>query len=165
MSHYLETVFPRLNDGRWSVTSPQDEDYNCIAWAAEDNSHVWWPNERVYWPIPSRINTVECFLEAFATLGYVQCSNGKFEIGYQKVALYTDVFRSPKHMARQTLFGQWLSKLGPCEDIMHCKLSQLNGTGPIPNGIYGAASAYMKRSWWKAYRIRRERKKLELISL
>jgi hypothetical protein len=94
-------------------------------------------------------------VEAFATLGYQQCAHGQFEIGYQKVALYADVFNSPKHMARQTFLGNWLSKCGTeWEDIMHATLPQINSAGPLPIAHYGQAVAFMKRGWWVAFWIR-----------
>jgi hypothetical protein len=157
---HLEVAFPRLNDCRWEIRSPQDGHYNCIAWAADDNTQHWWPNAWSYWPIALRVNTVECFMEAFATLGYKSCKHGRLEIGYQKVAIYADPFLSPKHMARQTFFGAWVSKLGvEWEDIMHQTLSQINCLGPLPIAYYGEAVRYMKRSLWTAYRMRHQRKR------
>lgn len=159
-SPHLENAFPDLNKKRWRVESPEDPNYNCIAWAAEDSSQHWSPNPFTYWPIPRRVNTIDCFEEAFATLGYKRCAHGRFEIGYQKVALYADVYQSPKHMARQTFWGTWLSKCGTeWEDIMHATLWQINSSGPLPIANYGKAVAFMKRSWWTAIRIRRQRKK------
>jgi hypothetical protein len=98
-------------------------------------------------------------MEAFATLGYRPCAHENYEVGFQKVALYTDVFLSPKHMARQTIWGTWLSKCGDAEDIMHATLWQMDSAGPHPIAHYGKAVAFMKRSWLTAYRVRRERKK------
>lgn len=159
MYKHLETAFPRLREGRWKVASPKDSNYNCIAWAAEDNTQHWWPNDWTYWPIKRRVNTLDCFEEAFATMGYKPCNHGRFEIGYQKVAIYADPFGSPKHMARQTFWGVWLSKLGTeWEDIIHATLWQINCLGPLPVAEYGEALRFMKRSWWTAFQVRRERK-------
>jgi hypothetical protein len=37
--------FPRLSESTFAVTSPPDRFYNCIAWAAGDTEHLWWPDE------------------------------------------------------------------------------------------------------------------------
>lgn len=36
----LEATFPRLAQGGYEITSPQDHSYNCIAWAAEEPNRV-----------------------------------------------------------------------------------------------------------------------------
>jgi len=101
----------------------------------------WWPTPGVsYWPerVPSE-ETVEAFTAAFATLGYEPCSNGGFEDGFEKLAIYAQVNGAPSHMARQLPGGRWTSKLGSDVDIMHEALTQVEGS------LYGHVVAYMKR--------------------
>ena len=39
----LESLFPGLRGSGYLITSPEDIDYNCVAWAADDEEHWWWP--------------------------------------------------------------------------------------------------------------------------
>ena len=45
MLERIEQAFPRLRGAPYQVTSPEDDRYNCIAWAAGDPKHWWWPDE------------------------------------------------------------------------------------------------------------------------
>ncbi len=156
-----ENDFPNLRNLDWSINSPQSIAYQCIAWAACDTTRRWWPVGQpplgaiAYWP-PSvpREETVECFIQAFATLGYEPCGKASFEFGYQKVAIYADEDGTPTHMARQHFIGRgWLSKLGDLEDIVHPNLGCLQGrTVPAPAQGYGVVVRILKRSWWNASR-------------
>ena len=38
---WIERDFPNLLTTGYEITSPDTIDYNCIAWAAEDNER-WW---------------------------------------------------------------------------------------------------------------------------
>lgn len=100
-------------------TSPATIDYNCIAWAAEEDFRCWWP-VGYYWPeeVP-RIETLEAFIAAFRKYGYEVCEDSKHETGFKKVAIYIDKKRKPTHAARQLSNGSWTSKLGGCIDIEH----------------------------------------------
>lgn len=134
--------FPRLASGRVAVTSPPSGVYNCIAWAAGDEQSWWWPDilETSYWPpgIP-RLETLEAFERAYATLGYQPCADGSFETGWSRVAVYAGTDGTPTHAARQLPDGTWTSKLGGLEDIMHERLDQLDGV------LFGAAARFFKR--------------------
>jgi hypothetical protein len=72
----LKSEFPNLHVNNHKVTSPQTPEYNCIAWAAGDDERWWWPgpHPHVYWPpgFP-RIETIDNFIAAFATLRYEIC--------------------------------------------------------------------------------------------
>ncbi len=88
--------------------------------------------------------TIQSFIEAFATFGYRVCNNSSYELGFQKIAVYTQPFMGvqhfPSHTARQRVFGGgWLSKLGHSEDIMHPTLECLRD-------LYGDPTVYMRRS-------------------
>ena len=84
-----------------------------------------------------REETVQCFVRAFETLGYKSCEHGRVEFGYQKIAIYVESDFTPTHMARQTLFGGWLSKLGDLEDIFHKRLEDVEGP------TYGKAITFL----------------------
>jgi hypothetical protein len=127
-------------------TSPAVRQYNCIAWAAGNNSRWWWPDaaDIGYWPpnIP-REETISAFIAAYALQGYVQCSDEALELGFEKIVLYgvrvgTDIV--PTHAARQLVDGRWTSKLGNCEDIEHNTIEMLNGPR------YGVPICFLKRS-------------------
>lgn len=133
----IKKAFPGLADGDFKLSSPRCSLHNCIAFAAGKKSQKWWPIGG-YWPpgIP-RAETVDAFEKAFATLGYERCADSKPEKGYDKVALYTDPFGKPKHMARQ-LQDRWHSKLGDGWDIIH-KLEAVEGK------LYGTATVFLRR--------------------
>jgi hypothetical protein len=81
-----------------------------------------------------------------ATVGFGDASGFDRELGYEKVAIYTDPIYTDyaHHFARQKwLSGKWTSKLGWLEDIEHADLSQLEGVD------YGYAVLVVKRTWWR----------------
>jgi hypothetical protein len=136
----LEDLFPGLRGQPYEIKSPRDKRYNCIAFAAGDTRNWWWPDAAAEdtWPAGvARVETVEAFRDAFATLGYVVCNDDQWEAGYEKIALFALV-GVPKHAARQLPNGRWTSKLGPREDIEHA-LHDLTGMR------YGAVVLVMKR--------------------
>jgi hypothetical protein len=139
MSALLESYFGNLQNSRYSVTSPQDDFYNCIAWAARETHRRWWPIG-AYWPISLREETVACFILAFETLDYRVCLDGRLERGFEKVAIYSDSSNTPTHMARQLHSGVWTSKCGNLEDLEH---ENLDAVGGDPG--YGSVVVFMKR--------------------
>jgi hypothetical protein len=42
----LRREFPLLPED-FAITSPEDENYNCISWSVNDTHRYWWPT-----PIP-----------------------------------------------------------------------------------------------------------------
>jgi hypothetical protein len=128
--------FPKLKTG-FKVTSCPDNAYNCIAWAAGDTTKFWWPIGG-YWPdgVP-RDRTVSAFIKAFETEGYVVCDDVRYELGYEKIAIYTKDGK-PTHAARQIADSKWTSKLGKFADISH----RLIG---VENDEYGKKEVTMKR--------------------
>lgn len=139
----IERDFSNLTACGYELTSPDTIDYNCVAWAAEDTENWWWPDSQNihYWPpgVP-REETLEAFQAAYQTLGYEVCQDYDLEEGFQKIAIYTDRNKRPKHVARQTLNGKWTSKLGQDEDIEHNNLQGLTG---YPG--YGEVACIMKK--------------------
>ena len=83
----------------------------------------------------------ETYIRFFEQHGY-QLADGPFvEPGFTKIAIYVedDKFR---HVARQLRNGQWSSKIGSKEDVIH-ELTALESHGPFG---YGAASIFMKKA-------------------
>src|SRR5262245_4177652 len=125
----IEVTFPRLHGADYQVTSPPDDVYNCIAWAAGHIDAWWWPvgSGDIYWPEAApREATIEAFRVAFITLGYTECASENLETGYEKVALFAHAQGRPTHAARQLPNGRWTSELGRREDIEHA-LHDLGG--------------------------------------
>lgn len=154
----IEQDYPNLKKSKWKPKSPRTNRYQCIAWAACDTRRRWWPvgdPPVTYWPpnVPAE-ETVDCFIQAFATIGFKPCESDDYELGFQKVALFVDNDGIPSHMVRQHLLGiGWLSKLGDWEDIYHPRLSNLEGrTHPEPTQGYGTVQQILKRSWLSAMR-------------
>jgi hypothetical protein len=106
----------------------------------------WWPDSAYvyYWPpnVPREI-TIDAFIRAYETIGYTVCLDGELEAGFEKIALYAKRFPwgdvEPTHAARQLPDGKWTSKLGPCEDITHTGVTDVNGPG------YGTNVQFLKR--------------------
>jgi hypothetical protein len=143
MVERIEQTFPALHDSGYRLTSPKDDRYNCIAWAAGDVSNWWWPDEpdlpdSAHWPPGvARVETLDAFRQAFATLGYNVAADDRPEPGQEKIALFA-LGALPTHAARQLANGRWTSKLGPMEDIEH-ELHDLTGL------VYGSVALVMKR--------------------
>jgi hypothetical protein len=143
---FLVSKFPNLSKERFSPESESTDDYNCIAWAAEDVDQPWWPSpdpQDAYWPISWRAVEVDCFVEAFKINGqYEECGQDfSLEQGYEKVALYVDAKNEPQHMARQLPTGLWTSKMGVTGwDIIHETPQGIEGN------IYGRAMLALRRS-------------------
>src|SRR5579859_4156473 len=80
----LESIFKRLNERNHTLTSPRTPEYNCIAFAAGETHRWWWPIG-AYWPdnLP-RLESVDGFVLAFETLGYVVCESGNLESGFER---------------------------------------------------------------------------------
>jgi hypothetical protein len=137
----IEADFPRLKRVTYYLTSPPDQSYNCIAWAAGDASRWWWPVQHpfAFWPatVPRTVE-LSSFVALFESLGYELCADGDLDKGFLKVALYADANGIPTHAARQLENGQWTSKVGRIEDISH-SLYGLEGGG------YGSVVRFLKR--------------------
>lgn len=137
----MQAQFPSLTTTNCRVTSPADQGYNCIAWAADDQDRWWWPDPlgQCYWPPEARREVVlEAFIEAYQLHGYVDRSSAALEPATQKVAIYTSAAGVPTHAARQLPDGWWASKLGPQVDIEH-ELGALDGP------MYGSVAVILAR--------------------
>jgi hypothetical protein len=139
IEEYIEAAFPNLQACNWQITSEPDEMYNCIAWAIGQTRRPWWPNEFGFWPegIPPE-ETIEAFVGALQTVGFVITNDGSVEIGFEKIALFAKN-GTPKHASRQLHDGQWTSKLGRNHDITHETLDGVAGD------LYGSVIQFLKR--------------------
>lgn len=147
----IKQYFPGLKyDKNFKVTSKATSDYNCIAWALQYTDRFMWPNSEAtagldgvyYWPDGIEKNEdISAFVEAFRQKGYEICTNGDFEEGYRKIALYVKPGTTEcTHAARQLRNGFWTSKLGSLEDIQH-------GTAFTIQGVaYGVLGCFMKKA-------------------
>ena len=101
MTAQLRELFPSLAD--FSVTSPQDLRYNCVAWAVGTDEGWWWPTPGFEWPF-NRLEDEELatFTTAFNTLGYERCADGTLEDGFEKIAIYQSTSGEVSHVARQS---------------------------------------------------------------
>jgi hypothetical protein len=128
--------FPRLGVADFTETSPDAEDYNCIAWAAGVQGEWWEPSIDGVWPIDVPRNPTVDNLSA--KLGYSECDSADLEEGFEKVAIYGSPSEY-EHAARQLPDGRWTSKLGADVDISHVNLDCLEG------GLYGDVQRILKR--------------------
>lgn len=147
----IAKLFPGLQyDSHFEVTSPEDSNYNCIAWAYQIKNRWMWPPAGVptgvldavtYWPDDETQEAdVREFIKAFEQKGYKVCDNADLENGYRKVALYIKPGTTEcTHAARQLSTGYWTSKLGQSYDIQHENPHTIEGR------IYGSLYCIMRK--------------------
>jgi hypothetical protein len=164
----LRRRFPKLTIGNSRPTSPAEPEYNCIAWAAGDDT-IWWEYDRsnssrgkVYWPPEIQEgHTIESWEKVFELEGnYRRCrkQDGTFRWGIEKIAIY-EKNGVPTHVARQSASGKWTSKLGKGIDIEHKSLDYLIG---FVGSEYGEVRVYMERRGMYGKRSRPPRRLREL---
>lgn len=135
---WIDDSFPDLSPDRYTITSNPTDEYNCIAWAAGENTS-WWSHLPGYqWPGAIRDQTIESLVAMFSEIGYEVCDNAFLEDGFEKVAVYEKAGLW-KHAARQLPNGRWTSKLGPDEDIEHQSPDDLSGN------LYGVVYSIMRK--------------------
>jgi len=142
MKSDLEEWFPNLAQTEYEITSPRTYDYNCIAWALEEDDRWWSPtSEDYYWPEGAPTEwSLTAVVQTFGMAGDEPCQNADFEPGFQKVAIFATASGEPTHAARQLPNGRWTSKLGDWEDIEH----ELEGIAG--EKMYGAVRLILRRS-------------------
>ncbi len=144
--------FPQLDQQQrnWRPKSEPTEDYNCIAFAAGDETRRWWPVAGRYWPpgFP-RDETIENFEMVFSRwLGYRKCRSDQPEPGMENIAIFVNSNGVPTHAAKQLENGLWWkSKLGDSADIEH-ELRAIEGN------CYGTAKLFMCRGRWGRFMCR-----------
>ncbi len=137
----LEQDWPNLLTTQYKITSPHTPNYNCLAWAIQEDDR-WWsplPEDDYYWPegVPREVS-VTTFVKAYKTIGFLVCESGELEENVEKLAIYATSDGKPQHIARQLPSGLWTSKLGRLEDIEH-ELAGLSGK------LYGTVCKFMAR--------------------
>lgn len=138
---FLEAKFPNLTQSGYAITSPPNPRYNCIAWAADNDSSWWEPikSPGVYWPPGASMSaTLSTYTEAYALQGYDPCTDHNLEQDFEKIAIFIKD-GVPSHAAKQLGTGAWTSKLGQSFDIQHNSLSGVEGSE------YGTVAQIMKR--------------------
>src|SRR5437588_10140287 len=90
LSTSRERKWPYLRSEGYEVKSVETWDYNCIAFAADVDTEWWWPDADgdAKWPITWREETLECFREAFRSLGYKKCWFSFRRRRFEKIAIY-----------------------------------------------------------------------------
>ena len=132
-------MLPGLMRSGFQITSPESLVYNCVAWAAGDDTDWWNHESQFYWPDwAPRSPEIEALIQVFAGLGYAICDAVEKEQGYDKVALYA-LDGQWQHAARQLEDGQWTSKLGRFEDITHPSPEDVNSE------VFGNVHCIMRR--------------------
>ncbi|MBK6533519.1 MAG: hypothetical protein IPF99_29195 [Deltaproteobacteria bacterium] len=126
---------PRLSPATCEAHSDPTEDYNCLAFAANDQGRWWEPYvvpptiPGVYWPTAVEPdNTVSAWSAALATVGFAPCADDSCDPALVKVALFA-IGETATHAARQLLDGRWVSKLGDEADVIHTRASDVGGGG------------------------------------
>lgn len=144
----LERKFPKLNSGSYRLKSPKDKKYNCFAFVANDNQHIWQytgPGRLggYFWPDEVEGDSLEDVMRVYGLLGFRACDNDELEPDIVKIAIYVDEDNTPTHAARQTRRGTWTSKLGwRGKDIEHSTLDLLAGN---ESDEYGTVARFMRR--------------------
>ena len=135
----IEDMLPGLVASGYEITSEASRRYNCVAWAAGDDTDWWSYFPEDYWPEwAPRSPEAEALAQVFTGLGYTICDSEEKEDGYDKVALYA-LDGEWQHAAKQLDDGRWTSKLGRFEDITHPSPQDLTGE------VFGDVHCIMRR--------------------
>jgi hypothetical protein len=148
----IESWFPHLKEEGWRKTSEESDEYNCIAFAANDTGRKWDPDESAgrHWPdeVPRTLE-LSSFIALFEMeCGFSKCESidERLEDGIEKIAIYCNFNPLLKtievtHAARQLPSGKWTSKLGDWDDIEHNTLKAVSGSWPA----YGTVKQVMRK--------------------
>jgi hypothetical protein len=148
----IDAAFPTLQRDGYTVTSPNTDRYNCVAWVVRDKEKWWEPAlDGAFWPRVVADADLDVdddlheYTYMFGSLGFEECGDGALEDGVEKIALYakeTDIGASFDHVAFQTSDGKWSSKLGKLNDIRHANPTSVSGDGFQE---YAPVALFMKR--------------------
>jgi hypothetical protein len=141
---HLEEIFANLASAGYSPKSEKSTVYNCIAYAAGDETRKWEGFRELgyHWPEGAQEgHSLDALISAFQQLGYTICDTEGLDPGFEKVALFVDNDGLWTHAAKQCADGKWTSKLGNLEDIIHRTPQAVAG----PGGAYGEVACFMKR--------------------
>lgn len=123
----LEYDCPRLLSTGYTIKSPVDSGYNCVAFAVGDLHNFWYDAQvnGYYWPPGcGSADTIEGWISVFRIHNYAECSGDQFEEEFERIAIFGHG-NQPEHVARQIASGAWVSKMGTGCDIEHPNLSSL----------------------------------------
>ncbi len=126
LNKHLEQSFPSMVNN-FEYIGGRNSRFNCISTAFNDYTRWWWPDS--FWPDEANYgSSVVSFDELLLNLiNGKETTNREFELGKTKIALFTDSYGEPTHMARLLPNGRWLSKLGGTEEISH-SLEDMEGS-------------------------------------
>ncbi|HAI76621.1 MAG TPA: hypothetical protein DCM08_10270 [Microscillaceae bacterium] len=130
--------FPHTEKEPFEITSPETDQYNCLAWAMHDSQRWWDTADDDFWIEANRDNLLQTVIEVCQKLGFQVCEDEQLEEGYEKIALFSNDKQYCAHVARQLNNGKWTSKLGQSFDVIHSIFA-------IENGIYGNAAIFLKK--------------------
>jgi hypothetical protein len=94
------------------------------------NATAWYEPEEDY----SLLGVVDFFVQH----GFEVCADDEAEIGYEKIALFSQDNQEFTHVAKHLKGNLWTSKLGFSHDVSHTLQA-------IQSGIYGNIHTFMKR--------------------
>jgi hypothetical protein len=139
-SNYLKsTSFPHSEIDPFILTSPEDANYNCVAWALGDTENWWEPDEDYFWleglDFDDTLQTVQRLFEHF---GFEAITHPNWENQLEKIALYSNDGIFCSHIAKQTIDGNWTSKLGVSFDVNHSLTT-------LKEGIYGYPAVILQK--------------------
>ncbi len=139
-NYLTEKSFPNSFKEPFEITSPKTSEYNCLAWALDDNTKWYESDDDYYWFNGiARNNTLNTIQAIFENLGFQRTDNIEFQLGIERIALFSKDNDECLHLASQIDNDKWTSKLGSSYDVIHSLKS-------IENGIYGKAVVFLERS-------------------
>src|SRR5690242_5101898 len=113
---------PRLRDSEHRITSPPNDEYNCVGWVRRSyDAYVApgliWPRDLIPEPRVGEPD-LDAFVSLFEIWGYERCAGPEQEEGFLKIAVYArDGWFH--HVAKQLPSGAWSSKVGEAHDVRH----------------------------------------------
>ncbi|MDP7728485.1 hypothetical protein [Mycobacterium sp. TY813] len=122
----LQTALRVLKRVNYRILLPETDRYNCMAWAAGDQTRWWHPfvdRGHCYWPLADNMHAMTNYIAAFETVGYRLCAHDPSpEPGIEMIALYKwpDI-DGCSHAARQLPSGVWTSKVSDLHVIAHLR--------------------------------------------
>jgi hypothetical protein len=143
----IDDHFPTLARDGYKITSPRDDNYNCVAWIARDLCQWWEPGlDGGFWPRDVSEEELDAgdlaeYLTLFRSWGFIKCPDGELEDGIEKIAIHARDEQFA-HVAYQRSDGEWSSKLGKLNDVRHECVASLSGCGAYE---YPPARLFMAR--------------------
>lgn len=139
----LEYWHPNLIENPYIIikifdTDDENDKFNCVSYSLDVYDKWIWTNEPS-WPIDIPRNLkIDSFKLLYNKYGYVECNNGDYEVGFDKIAFYIKN-NNPSHASKQ--YGNmWRSKIGSV--ILEHQLEWISGND---GDNYGYVEFIMKR--------------------